>query len=451
MCSGWPTAAAPATPTKRVTAAGHQQYVFVTPRSLVDDVLEQRLTGAQRDDTGPADPAEDPADADEDAADASGENPAKRTRGLLTLIDDAFRAEITKALKRRKEQQRELADLTDMVNRAETFEPPVALRATVIAFFATAFVVLASYVLLLDIFDFSDVTRVVRTRLAVLATAFTWLVLQFPLAPRSDEDPRVAQSYLLRSAAVVAVVAALAVVFAGPLSDLATGRPGLELVPLVAIAVTLWLVRKVCTSESARERPAGRALALAWTVCYVVSGLLLYANMDHSIFNQWEILRRFFERYGSGVRYAAAAVAGFLFLLALGMLAVSNGGNERRRRRARARMRELNRELRRHEVLPILRGLRVNWLGAATALDYILRRNIPTDAAAGTDRGDLHPPLLRLPSRSRAAYQPSPAPGWLFAAVRSCRRGLQQPARRPRGRHSLGPPRGQHDGQPNHV
>ena len=392
-------------------AAGHQQFVFVTPDSLVDDVLEGRLAGGRSDDASSAeDDANTGAKADADPAEDAG-----RPRALLTLIDDTFCHEIARAKDRRREQQRELDDLAEFVDRTEKFEPPAALRATVMAFFVTAFVVLASYVLLLDVFDFGNVDQILRTRLAIVATAFTWLVLQYPLAPRSDEDPRAAQSYLLRSAAVVAVVAALAVVFAGPLSDLATGRPWLELVPLLATLVTVWLVSNVLFSESARERPAGRALALAWTIFYVVAGLLLYANMDRSIFNRWEILRRFFERYGDGMRYAAAAVAGFLFLLALVMLAMSDGGSERRRRRARARMRELQGELQRRELLPILRGLRVNWLGTAAALDYILRRNVPAAVAPGGAHDDLRSPLLRLALCYRDAYHPSPAPGWLFA------------------------------------
>ena len=392
-------------------AAGHQQFVFLTPDSLVDDVLEGRLAGGRSDDASPApDDANTGAKADADPAEDAG-----RPQALLTLIDDTFCHEIARAKHRRREQQRELDDLAEFVDRTEKFEPPTALRATVMAFFVTAFVVVASYVLLLDVFDFGDVDQILRTRLAIVATAFTWLVLQYPLAPRSDEDPRAAQSYLLRSAAVVAVVAALAVVFAGPLSDLATGRPWLELVPLLATLVTLGLVWEVLSSESARERPAGRALALAWTIFYVVAGLLLYANMDRSIFNRSEILRQFFERYGDGMRYAAAAVAGFLFLLALVMLAVSDGGNERRRRRARARIRELQGELQRRELLPILRGLRVNWLGTAAALDYILRRNVLAAVASGGAHSDLRSPLLRLALRYRDAYHPSPPPGWLFA------------------------------------
>ena len=302
-------------------AAGHQQFVFVTPDSLVDDVLEGRLAG-RSDDASPApDDANSAAKADADPAEDVG-----RPRALLTLIDDTFCHEIARAKDRRREQQRELDDLGEFVDRTERFEPPAALRATVMAFFVTAFVVVASYVLLLDVFDFGDVDQILRTRLAIVATAFTWLVLQYPLAPRSDEDPRAAQSYLLRSAAVVAVVAALAVVFAGPLSDVATGRPWLELVPLLATLVTLGLVWEVLSSESARERPAGRALALAWTICYAVAGLLLYANMDRSIFNRSETLRQFFERYGDGMRYAATAG---------GRLLVSAGprhaGRERRR------------------------------------------------------------------------------------------------------------------------
>ena len=283
------------------------------------------------------------------------------------------------------------------------------------AFLVTAFVVVASYVLLLDAFDFGDLDRVLRTRLAIVATAFTWLVLQYPLAPRGDDDGRVVQSHLLRSAAVVAVTAALAAVFADPISGLATRRPWLELIPVLATVVTVWLAWRVLRSEHAKEKPAGRALALAWTICYAVAGLLLYANMDRSVFNRWGWLRRFVETYGDGIRYAAAAVAGFLFLLALAMLAVSDAGADRRRRRARARMRELRLELQREELVPILRGLRVNWLGTAAALDYLLRRSFPSPAPSGATGGALRSPLLRFAHRSREAHHPPPAPGWLFA------------------------------------
>lgn len=391
--------------------AGHRKYVFVARDSLVDDVLEQRLAGGASDDAGhgesDADPATEP---DSDPAEHN-----ERRRALLTLLDDAFRNEIAKARDRRREQQRELEALTELVGRTEEFEPPRAVRATLAAFFVTAFIVLASYVLLLDDFDFGDVDEVLRTRIAILATAFTWLVLQYPRAPRSDDDPRAVQSYLLRAATAVAVVAALTVVFAGALAGVATGLPWLEVVPILATAVTLWLILKLLTSESARQRPAGRALALAWTICYIVSGLLLYANMEYSIFNRIETIQRFFERYGVSLRYAAVAVAGFLFLLALVILAVSDGGNERRRRLARTRIRELQGELQRREILPMLRGLRVNWLGTAAALDYVLRRHISAETASGTEHGDLRSPLLRLALRYRDAYHPPPAPGWLFA------------------------------------
>ena len=436
-------------------AAGHKQFVFVTRDSLVDDVLEQRVHPVAPDDApaaaGDADPAygnaeanggepnlvESDADPAEDAGDPAegGADPAEdadgpaepepepepdpleapaRARGLLTLIDDAFRREIARAKDRRRDQQRELEHLAEQAERTEKFEPPAALRTTIVAFFVTAFVVLASYVLLLDTFDFGDVDQSLRTRLAIVATAFTWLVLQYPLAPRGD-DPRAVQSHLLRSATVVAIVAALAAVFADPISDIATGRPWLELVPIFATAVTLWLAWRVLRSERARARPAGRALALAWTICYLVAGLLLYANMDRSVFNRWGWLQRFFEIYGDGIRYAAAAVAGFLFLLALAMLAVSDAGADRRRRRARARMRELRLELQREELLPMLKGLRINWLGTAAALDYILRRGFPPPATPGGADGGLRSPLLRLALRSRESHHPPPAPGWLFA------------------------------------
>jgi hypothetical protein len=442
-------------------AAGHKQFVFVSRDCLVDDVLELRVRGLPEDApaaAGNPDPTGDGAEAIEgervpvagDAEPAGGAGdlvagggaPARidpvggagdlvagggepvriepaassdRSRGLLSLIDDAFRREISKAEDRRRDQQRELEHLSEQVERTERFEPPAALRTTVAAFFATAFVVSASYVLLLDTFDFGDWSQTFRTRLAIVATAFTWLVLQYPLAPRSD-DPRVVQSYLLRSAAVVAVVAALAAVFAGPISDGATEHLWLELlIPILVTAVTLWLAWKVLASERARERPGGRALGLAWTICYLVTGLLLYANMDRSVFNQWDWLRGFLEGYGDAIRWAAIAVAGFLFVLALAMLAVSDAGADRRRRRIRARMRELRWELEREELLPTLKGLRVNWLGTAAALDHILRRCFPPPSASGGGDGGLRSPLLRLALRTREAYIPPPGPGWLFA------------------------------------
>ena len=412
-------------------AAGHEQFVFVARDSLVDDALEQRVHAAFPEDApaanGDADPTGDDADptgGEPDLA-GSGTDPAgvetgpvealPRPRGLLTLLDDAFRREIARAKDLRRIQQRELEDLAEQMERTEKVEPPAALRATVLAFFVTAFVVAASYVLLLDTFDFGDVDQTLRTRLAIVATAVTWLVLRNPLAPRGDDDPRAVQSHLLRSAAVVAVVAALAVVFAERISKISTGGPWLELVPLAPTAVTLWLAWNVVSSEGARERPAGRALALAWTICYLVAGLLLYANMDRSVFNQEAWLQDFFAAYGDGIRYAAVAVAGFLLLLALAMFAVSDAGVDRHRRRVRARMRELSQELQREELLPLLKGLRVNWLGTAAALDYILRRVFRPPAAAGGPGGGLHSPLLRLAVRSRAAHDSPPAPGWLFA------------------------------------
>ena len=412
-------------------AAGHKQYVFAAKDSLLDDVLERRLGTRGPDESSDApsaddadDNADDSADEADDGADSStyrisfhkgaahgarsagadrapgaaaghaeddphdaGDREARR--GLLTLMDDAFRREIARARARRRAQQEELERLEEEAARTEQFKPPAAFRATIIAFCITAFIAVASYVFLLDTFDYGGMDKVLRARLAIVVTALTWLVLQYPLAPRTDDDPRPAQSYLLRSAALVTVAAALAAVFAAPIAGFAgSGGPWLELVTLVPALVTLLLAWRVCSSEGARQRPAGRAVALAWAVCYLVVGLLLYANMgsgaagagddvDRSIFNRWGWLRRFFEEYGDSLRYAAVAVAGFLLLLALVMLAVSDAGADRLRRRARARIRELGEELRHDESLPILRGLRVNWLGTAAALDYILRRGFP--------------------------------------------------------------------------
>lgn len=406
--------------------AGHKQYVFVTRDSLVDDVLEQRLAEggseglpsavqAAASDDGEESPDSDPSsDAPVDSAD-SGAGPAEDggRRGLLTLVDDAFRRETVRALARRRAQQRERDELAEQVAQTEHSDPPAAFRVTLAAFLITGFVVGASYVLLLDAFDFGDVDEVFRTRLAIAATAVTWLVLQYPLAPRGD-DPRVVQSYLLRSAAVVAVVAGLAAVFAGPISDFASGRPWLELIPVVAAVVTVRLAWRVLRSAEARERPAGRAVALGWTVCYLVSGLLLYANMERSVFNRWGWARRFFEEYGDGVRYAAAAVAVFLLLLAVALFAVSDSGSDRHRRRARAQMRELDRELQYPELRPILQGLRTNWLGTAAALDHILTKSFPLPSPAGEAVGRLRSPLLRFAVRRQEAYAPPPPPGWLF-------------------------------------
>lgn len=431
------------------SAAGHKQYVCVAEDSLVDEVLEQRLTAGGPEDAphaGRAGTTEDSAGSSPDRA-ASEEATASRAsstdagdessgadrssashsgrgedglessgkterRGLLTLMDDTFRQEVARAKERRREQHREREHLAEQVAHTEKVEPSAALRVTVTAFFVTAFVVAASYVLLRDWSDIGDIDTI-DTWFAIAATALTWLLLQYPLAPR-DDDPRAVQSYLLRSTAVVAVVAGLAAVFAAPISDAASGGPWLELIPVLATLVTVWLAWRVLRSEQARERPAGRAVALAWTVCYLVSGLLLYANMEHSGFNRWGWARRFFEEYGDGIRYAAAAVAGFLFLVAVVIFAVGDAVSDRRRRRDRVRMRELDRELRRTELLPILEGLRTNWLGTAAALDYILRRSFPRPSPAGETAGRLRSPLLRFAVRRREAHFPPPPPGWLF-------------------------------------
>ena len=432
-------------------AAGHKQYVFVTSDSLLDEVLDRRLAAGGSDDVPHPDDAgasEDGAgspsgrEVSEDGASRPGGPPVAgnessvteptpvapaggaadvhdpaaegERRGLLSLLDDAFRREAAEAVDRRRQQQREREHLAEQEAHTERFEPPAALRATIAAFVVTTFFVAASYVLLLDVFDFGDVDQILRTRLAIAATAVTWLVLRYPLAPRGD-DPGVVQSHLLRAAAAVAVVAGLAAVFAEPISDTASGRPWLELIPALATLITLWLAWRVLRSEVARERPAGRALALAWAICYLVSGLLLYANMERSVFNQWGWVQRFFDDYGDGIRYAAVAVAGFLFLVSLAMFAVSDAGSDRRRRRARARIRELDRELQREELLPILRGLRTNWLGTAAALEHILRRSFPDPATTGETAGRLHSPLLRFAVRRHEAHSPPPAPGWLFA------------------------------------
>ena len=410
-------------------AAGHKQFVFVTKDSLLDEILEQRLDGTGPDDAedaglsgGTAGSSPAAGDVEETSARVADREPR---RGLLTLIDDAFCREIARARARRRAQQEELDHLKEQAARAEQVEPSPTLRATVIAFCVTAFVAVASYVLLLETFDLGDMDKVLRARLAIVATALTWIALLYPLAPRGDDDPRTTHSYLLRSAALVAVVAALAAVFAAPIAGFASsGGPWLELVPLVLAAVTLWLAWKVRCSESARQRPAGRAVALAWTICYLVVVTLLYANLgsyvadagdevDRSVFNRWGTFRQFFESYGDSLRYAAVAVAGFLLLLALAMLAIGHAGSDRLHRRARARMRELRQELQREELVPMLKGLRVNWMGTALALDHILRWGFPSPPASAG--GDLRSPLLRLAMRSREVYGSPPAPGWLFA------------------------------------
>ena len=412
-------------------AAGHKQFVFVTRDSLLDDVLEQRLNDADPDDVQDAGLSGGATGSSSAVGDVE-ETPAPSSdrglrRGLLTLIDDAFCREIARARARRQAQQQELDRLNEQAERAEQVEPSPTLRGTVIAFGITAFVAVASYVLLLETFDFGDLDKALRARLAIVATALTWLALLYPLAPRGDDDPRATHSYLMRSAALVAVVAALAAVFAAPIAGFSSsGGPWLELVPLVPAAVTLRLAWKVRCSESALHRPAGRAVALAWTTCYLIAGLLLYANLgsyaadagdevDRSVFNRWGTLGRFFEEYGDSLRYAAVAVAGFLLLLALAMLAVGHAGSDRLHRRARARMRELHTELQREELVPMLKGLRVNWLGTAFALDHILRLAFPPLPAPTGTSGDLHSPLLRLATRSCEGYGSRPAPGWLFA------------------------------------
>lgn len=431
-------------------AAGHKQYVFVAEDSLVDDLLEQRYRAGVSQDAphvsragetedragssadwvvseegtahraGTTGTGEESARADRSsasptggAADGPGAAGEPERRGLLTLIDDAFRQEVARAKEQRREHQREREHLAEQMAHAEKVEPSAALRSTVIAFFVTAFVVAVSYVLLLDQLDPSQIENPLRTRLAIVATALTWLVLQYPLAPRGD-DPRAVQSYLLRSAAVIAAVAGLAAVFAAPISDTASGRPWLELIPVLTTLVTARLAWRVLRSERARERPAGRAVALAWTVCYLVSGLLLYANMEASGFNRWGWVRRFFEEYGEGIRYAAAAVAGFLFLVAVVIFALGDSGSDRRRRRARVRMRELDREAQRVELLlPILEGLRTNWLGTAFALDHILRKSFPRPSSAAESASRLRSPLLRFAVRRREVHSPPPPPGWL--------------------------------------
>ncbi len=448
-------------------AAGHQQYVFVSPESLIDDVLEERVrrfSGQREDieaatndiavaeedintadevddettlgtsqsdlassDTDTADEednetaSESTTEADADptpqtaiAGDADLAKTASRPRALLTLLDDKFRNEISRAENRRREQQAELESLTELVESTEEFDPPTALRNTFMAFFVIAFAVIASYVLLLDTFDIGTLDTIVRTRLAILATSFTWLVLLYPLIPQRY-DPRAGQSYYLKSAAIVAVVAALAIIFAKPLSDLSTDAPGPELVPLVAIVGTLWLIWRVISSATAQGRPASRALALVWTICFIIAGILLYSHLDQSIFVRWELMENFFEEYGRDLRYAAVTVAGFLFLLALVMMTVSDGGNERRRRRARSRILELQSELKRIELLPILQGLRINWLGTAAALHHVLERNVPAGSASGRASRELRSPLHRLAVRYRAKYRPPPEPGWLYA------------------------------------
>lgn len=418
-------------------SAGHKQYVFVAEEGLIDDVLPRRFSGARSEhqdaSVGAADDADEaegdvscrvseyrggvtrvPAGAGTSASAGTGAvEEAHGRRGLLTLIDDAFRRETGKAEDLRRDQRREREHLAEQVASTADFEPPAALRATIAAFFVTAFVVAASYVLLLDALYVGDWDSIVLTRLAIAGTAVTWLVLQYPLAPRGD-DPRAVQSYLLRAAAAVAAAAGLAAVFAEPISHAADKPPGRELIPVLTTLITLWLAWRVLRSDEARDRPAGRAVALAWTIFYLVTGLFLYANMQESVFNDWDWVQEFFEDFGDGIRYAAVAVAGFLFLVSVVMFAVSDAGSDRRRRRARARIRELDRELQREELLPILKGLRTNWLGTAAALDHIVRRSFPHPASAGATAGLLRSPLLRFAVHRREAYSPTPVPGWLF-------------------------------------
>ena len=318
--------------------------------------------------------------------------------------------------------------------------------------------------LLLETFDFGDLDKVLRARLAIVATALTWIALLYPLAPRGDDDPRATHSYLLRLAALVAVVAALAAVFAAPIAGFASsGGPWLELVPLVPAAVTLRLAWKVRSSESARQRPAGRAVALAWTICYLIAGLLLYANLgsyaadagddvDRSVFNRWGTLGRFFEDYGDSLRYAAVAVAG---------VPTAAGPGHARRRPRRLRSPAQARPGQEAGTPPgtAAGGTRADaeglagstgW-GTAFALDHILRRGFPPAPAPGDACEDLHSPLLRLAIRSRKMYGSPPAPGWLFAQYEMVADGVCGPARHPDREHSVGSTRDRHHGQPSRT
>ncbi|WP_419918446.1 hypothetical protein [Candidatus Poriferisocius sp.] len=449
-------------------AAGNQEYVFVTPESLVDGVLEERIrAGGQRDedevaeepveeesvdaegpveedegevaeepaDEGPVD-AEESVDADEaelveepvdDDEGSFDEEPAGEEeaadhaedwgspRALLTLLDDKFCDEIQKAEDRRRQQQAELEKQKALRDSTEKFRPSADLVITVKAFLITLYTVLASYALLLDMFDLSDVSPVARTRISIGGLAVTCLFLLYSLTPQRD-DPRDGQSYLLRRSFALAVLTVLGLFFAGAsFADLFDSISGPDMVPFVFIALTLFLFVYVLLSPKARQRPASRALVLAWTICYLIASFFAYAKLDSSAFNKSENIRNFFEDWGEQIRYAALAVAGFLFLIALVMLVVSDRGRERKRRLAIAAIRELESELGRRELLSLLRGLRVNWLGTAVALDYILRWNIPAEPVFAGESRELRSPLFRLAARYRNVFSPPPAPGWLSA------------------------------------
>ncbi len=338
-----------------------------------------------------------------------------RPKALLTLLDDVFDDEISKAVDRRKWLQTQLENCQQKERELTGRDaPPAALLVTVMGFFITVYTVIASYVLQLDFLDMNDMDEVLRTRLALVMVAITWMVLLYALIPHSDDDPRAGQSYYMKCATVVGICFGLAIVFARSLSDLFDKAPWRGIVLLVFIAVTLVLSWEVRQSGKESQRPASRFLALGWTICFVITGILVYAQLDFSTFKRGDI-SEFFERYGENLRYAAIVVAVLLFLLALVILFVSDRGSEGRIRRLRAEIRELQDELRRRELVPLLRGLRINWLGSAAALDYILRRNIPAELTSNNGPEKLYSPLLRLAIGYRDAYRPPPAPGWLCA------------------------------------
>ena len=411
-------------------AAGHERTVFVDEASLVDDVLERELgglslAGSAEPDAGggpagrPTVPAgADPPPLEPERVEPAGAQPDERRRGLLTLLDDAFREQISRARQRHTEKQTDLDDLNAEEERIGPVEPPRAARSTAASFLATTLVVVASYVLLLDFFDFGDASPARRTVLAVVVTAFTWLVLAVPLAPHGDDDPTKVQSYLIRASAAIAVVAALASVFVEDIASAATGSPWLELVPLGFTGVTAWLCWKAVSSANARQRPVTRSLALAWTSVNLLVMLFLYANMERSLFGPGKALGVFFARYGGSLRAAAIGVAVFLLLLALALLAVTRGKHLRDLADIAARRRELRRDLDRRELEPQLEALRINWLGTAAALDHILRVLRQGWGHPAPEASIPESLIARLAARVRGVRQQA-EPGWLFARYKA--------------------------------
>ncbi len=440
------------------TAAGNSDFVFVDPKCLVDDVLETRIRSGRRPDepdaapeetragwfgtvdgevypasanpaaanvdppssanTGEATPAAEDADP---AADPVVDDDDESPKALLTLLDDAFCDEIDRAKARRLTLAKDLEKREqDERDEAARSRPAAAVINIVMAFFMLTYALIAYYVLQIERLDMNDRDYVLMTRIFLGVTALISMVLLYPRMPPNDSDPRVRHSYYVKAAAIPLATFLLAIVFADLLygwEELREdGHPerGPGLIALTAMIVPLWLGWKVHQLGRECERSASRALALTLAVCYLITGVLVFADRDSFIVDRWEGLNNFLSEYGKELRYAMAAMALIMFLIALVMLIVSDRGNRIRRMRISAEIRELQAELQHHELLPVLRGLRVNWLGTAAALEYILRYNIPAEPASDGDIRDLHSPLLRLfVNPPREVFRRPPSPSWL--------------------------------------